>query len=129
MVIFDEGVTQQIIDAFNQRNLEPVLKLFAEDVVLHCPGKHRLAGDYHGRSGVLEFWQKQIACCEGDFRAKVVTACQGDGHLVLIFDLEAQRGGKTYQWRRANHYRIRESRAQEGWIYESDQYAADEAFA
>jgi ketosteroid isomerase-like protein len=129
MVIFDEQVTQQIIEAFNQRNLEPVLKFFAEDTVLHCPGKHQVAGDYYGRSGVLEFWQKQIGLCEGNFRGKAVGACQGDGHLVLIFDLVAQRGGKTYHWRRANHYLVSESRAHEGWIYESDQYAADEAFA
>jgi hypothetical protein len=51
MVIFDEQVTQQIIEAFNQRNLEPVLKFFAEDTVLHCPGKHQVAGDYHGAAG------------------------------------------------------------------------------
>jgi hypothetical protein len=56
--------------------------------------------------------------------ARRVAACQGDGHLVLIFDLVAQRDGKTYHWR-ANHYLVSESRANEGWVYESDQYAVD----
>lgn len=46
MVYLDETVIQQLVEAFNRRELEPVTKLFTDDVVLHYPGRNRLAGDY-----------------------------------------------------------------------------------
>lgn len=60
MVFFDEKVINQLLEAFNRRELAPLLKLFSDDLKLHCPGPHPAAGDYYGRDGLLEFWRKQI---------------------------------------------------------------------
>ena len=46
----NEKVVRILIDAFNRRELEPILKLFAEEVVLHCPGKNRIGGEYRGKA-------------------------------------------------------------------------------
>ena len=129
MVYLDETVIQQLVEAFNRRELEPVTKLFTDDVVLHYPGRNRLAGGYQGKSGLLDFWQKQIEITGGSFQGKVVAVSQGKGNLVLIMDAIAVHDGQQSIWRRINHYHLTEGRIFEGWIYEGDQYTADIVFA
>ena len=129
MVYLDELTIQQLIKVINQRNFDPASKLFSEKVVLHCPGKSRISGDYIGKSGVVELWQNQIALTNETFRAEVVAASQGEGILVLIMDISAESNGQRYSWRRVNHYQLAGGRVVEGWIYESDQYTADAVFA
>ena len=53
MVYLDEKAIQQLIKAFNERNLEPGSKLFADDVILHYPGNNQIGGDHFGKTGVL----------------------------------------------------------------------------
>lgn len=113
-----------MIEAFNRRELEPVTKLFSDDVVLHYPGRNRIAGDYQGKLGVQDYWQNQIELTGGSFQGKVVSVCQGEGNLVLIMDIIAVHDSQEYTWRRINHYRLAK-----GWIYEGDQYTADMVFA
>jgi len=129
MVYLDQKAIHLLINAFNQRDLEPVLKLFADDVILHYPGKNQISGDHLGKSGVLDFWKKQIEISRGSFKGEIISVLQGEGNLVIIMDASAEVGNQPYSWRRVNHYRIVEGRVVEGWIYEGDQYTADIVFA
>jgi hypothetical protein len=129
MVYLDKQSIKELIKAFNQRDFEPGSKLFAEDVVLHCPGKNRISGDYVGKTGVVELWQKQISLTNETFQAEVLEVSQGEGILVLIIEISAQLNDLQYSWRRVNHSKIVEGRVVEGWIYEGDQYTADIVFA
>ena len=129
MVYLDQKAIQQLVNAFNQRDLDPVLKIFADNAVLHYPGKNQISGDYDGKSGVLDFWKKQIEISGGSFKGKIVSVLQGEGNLVLIIETSVEVDNKVYSWRRVNHYRIVEGRIIEGWIYEGDQYTADFVFA
>lgn len=129
MVYLDDKSIQQLIEAFNQRNLEPALKLFSEEVILHCPGKNRVSGDYHGRSGVVEFWQKQIALTNNTLQGEVIATSQGEGTLVLIMDVSVELDDQQVSWRRVNQYHVVDGRIIECWIYEGDQYTADAVFA
>lgn len=129
MVYLDKEAIAQIIQAFNQRNLAPGSKLFADDVILHCPGKSRISGDYHGNSGVVEFWQKQIMLTDETFQADVVAVSQGEGTLILVIEISVTKDNQLLSWRRVNHYKVVEGRVVEGWIFEGDQYTADAVFA
>ena len=129
MVYLDKKTIKQLIEAFNQRNFEPSSKLFSEDVILHCPGKNRISGDYRGKTGLIEFWKKQIALTNEKFKAEVVAVSQGEGNLVLIIELTTQVGEQLFTWRRVNHYKVIEGRVVEAWIYEGDQYIADTVFS
>ncbi len=129
MVYLDEQSIQQLIEAFNRREFGPAAKLFADDVVLHCPGRSRISGEYHGKTGLVEFWQKQIEITDGTLEADTIAISQGDGILVLVMKISAQLGNQATSWRRVNHYRTIDGRVVEGWIYESDQYTADAVFA
>ena len=129
MVYLDEKVIQQLVEAFNRRELEPVTKLFSDDVVLHYPGRNRIAGDYEGKLGLLELWRKQIELTGESFQGKVAAVCQGEENLVLIMDIVVEHDNQEYTWRRINHYHLAKGRIFEGWIYEGDQYTADIVFA
>ena len=114
MVYLDEAVIQQLIEAFNRRELEPVTKLFTDDVVLHYPGRNRIAGDFQGKFEVLNIWQKQIELTWGSFQGRVAAVCQGEGNLVLIMDANAVHDSQEYTWRRINHYHLAKGRIFEG---------------
>lgn len=129
MVYLDEKAIQQLIKAFNERDFEPGSKLFADDVILHYPGKNRIAGDHIGKSGLLDFWNKQIDLTGGSFKGEIVSVLQGEGNLVLVMKISTEVDNKTYSWRRINHYHVVEGRVVEGWIYEGDQYTADLVFS
>jgi len=129
MVYLDEQSIQQLIDAFNRRDLESGSNLFTENVISHCPGRNRISGDYLGKTSVIEFWQKQIALTGETFRVEIVAVSLGEGMLILIMDISAEAYDQRYSWRRVNHYRVVEGRVVEGWIYEGDQYSADTVFA
>ena len=129
MVYLDEKAIQQLIKAFNERNLEPGSKLFADDVILHYPGNNQIGGDHFGKTGVLDFWKKQIELTGGTFKGEIVSVLQGEGNLVLVINASAEVDNQSYSWRRINHYRVVEGRVVEGWIYEGDQYTADLVFS
>ena len=120
MVYLDETVIQQLIEAFNRREFEPITKLFTDEVVLHYPGRNRIAGDYEGKLGLLNLWRKQIELTGESFQGKVAAVCQGEGNLVLIMDIIAAHDNQEYKWRRINHYHLAKGR-----IFEGDQYTAD----
>jgi predicted SnoaL-like aldol condensation-catalyzing enzyme len=129
MVYLDQKAIEQLINSFNQRDLEPGSKLFKDDVVLHCPGRNQISGDHIGRKGVMDFWEKQIDLTGGSFNVEVVFVCQGEGNLVIIMKITVELNHQVYSWRRVNHYRVVEGRVVEGWIYEGDQQTVDTVFA
>ena len=129
MVYFDKKTLDLLVDAFNRRDLEPVSKLFADEIVLHYPGKSRVSGTYHGKEGLLEFWQKQIEFTGGSFQGNVISVCQGEGSLILVMEATVEHSGETLSWQRVNRYHIADGRIVEAWIFEGDQYAADAVFA
>lgn len=129
MVYFDKKTVKLLIEAFNRRDLEPVTKLFADDIVLHYPGRSRVSGTYQGKEGLLEFWQKQIELSGGSFKGNVISVCQGEGSLILVTEVIVEHAGETFTWQRVNRYRIADGRIVEAWVFEEDQYAADAVFA
>jgi ketosteroid isomerase-like protein len=128
MVYLDEQVIRQLYDAFNNHNFEAIVKLYSDNVRLICPGRSQVSGEHQGRQGVLSFWNKQFEISENTFNATVLAVVENDEHIVVITDVGLKRGGKTYAWRRLLHFVMYDARVKECWIFEGDQYQADEAF-
>ena len=61
-------------------------------------------------------------------KGNVISILQGENQLVLISELSLMHRGKAYTWRRANHYHFYRNQVIDAWLYESDQYLANEAF-
>jgi hypothetical protein len=129
MVYFDKKTVNLLVEAFNRRDLEPVSKLFSDDIVLHYPGRSRVSGTYQGKEGLYEFWQKQIELGGESFKGNVISVCQGEASLILVMEVTVEHAGESISWERINRYQIVDGKFVKAWIYEGDQYAADAIFA
>ncbi|MGH2581674.1 MAG: nuclear transport factor 2 family protein [Anaerolineales bacterium] len=125
----NENLIHTYFDAINRRDMETALCVFADEIILHCPGRSRVSGMYHGKQELLSFWQKQMDISGGTFHPNVVGILTSDERIVVLADLTAEREGKTFEWRRSLDYLTRNGRIEEAWVYESDQYLADELFS
>jgi hypothetical protein len=76
----------------------------------------------------MDFWKKQMIVSEGTFQPQVVTVAESDEHIVVVTDIVVHRNEQSFSWRRLLHFTLYDSRVHECWIYEGDQYKADEAF-
>jgi len=129
MVYYDETIVRQFYEAFNRGDLTLVSRLYADDVVLYVPGRSQISGVYRGKAELHRLWEKQFELSERTFQPQVVTVADGDGHILVISDINVRRNGREYSWRRVIDFLMQESRVKEAWFFEGDQYTADEAFS
>jgi ketosteroid isomerase-like protein len=129
VVYFDENTVRQIYAAFNRRDLAAVVKLYADDVIIHVPGRSRISGDHRGKAAVRDLWEQQFALSNGSFQPQVVTVADCEGHIVVISDITIDKGGERFTWRRVIDFALYDGLIHEAWFFENDQYAADQAFS
>jgi uncharacterized protein len=103
---------------------------FAEDIVVHIPGRSRFAGSHRGRDAARRYIESAVAVAhEGGVELELVDMLVSDERVALIVDERFHRDGGSVQIRRANVYRIRGGEIAEIWIFEADQYVVDALFA
>jgi ketosteroid isomerase-like protein len=101
--------------------------LYADDVVMHVPGRSAYAGARRGREAVMEYLAAAVALADEGVEAELVDTLAGDGDRVALLLRERLRSGARGEvvLRRANVYTVRGDRITEVRIYEHDQYALD----
>lgn len=115
-----------LLDRAAKKDMEGMTELMAEDLIIHCSGRSRFAGDHKGKDGFFAFFGGLVKASDGTFMPKVhEIAAQGD-HVVALLELSAERDGKKAQWSQANVYHVREGKVTEVWILPEDQYRFDE---
>jgi ketosteroid isomerase-like protein/quercetin dioxygenase-like cupin family protein len=83
-------------DAFNNKDIETLVGLFAKDVVQHVPGTTALAGDHKGIESVLSYYGALGELTNGTFRADLIDAhADGHGHVIAVHQLSGSRNGVT----------------------------------
>jgi ketosteroid isomerase-like protein len=103
---------------------------FADDVVLHAPGRSPLAGEHRGRPAVEAYLHAALARSHAaGVEVELVDMLASEEQVALIVRERFSRPGGTVEIRRANVYRLRGDRITEIWIFEANQYEADELFA
>lgn len=105
----------------------PVLDdFFDENVVWHVDGRNQLAGTYHGRNEVYEFFGRIMELTGGSFRIAVHTILADDDHGVALVTSTASREGRTVTTQDAHVFHLRDGKVTEFWDASTDQYATDE---
>jgi ketosteroid isomerase-like protein len=112
--------------AFAKGDFAVLNDLFAEDVLWHEPGRNQLAGDYHGRDAVYEFFGKLLELTEGSLRLDIQTVFADDEHGVALLVSTASRGGRSVTSQDAHIFRLRDGRVVEFWNASTSPYAFDE---
>jgi ketosteroid isomerase-like protein len=103
---------------------------FAEDVVIHVPGRSRSAGVHRGRDAARRYIESAIAVVhDGGVEVELVDMLASRERVALIVDERFHRDHGIVEIRRANVYRIRGEEIAEIWIFEANQYEVDALFA
>jgi ketosteroid isomerase-like protein len=106
------------------------LPFYAEDLVLHIPGRSRHAGTFHGQDAVLAYYTRMFRDTDGKFQPLGVDdILASDTHAASLVRWRVERDGRTLHIDRVVIYRIEDGRIAEIWVRDWDQYAYDEVFA
>ena len=109
---------------------ETAFGFFADDIVLHVPGRSSLAGVHRGRAAAEGYLRAALARSHGaEVEVELVDVLASEDQVALVVRERFSRPGGPLEIRRANLYRVRGERVVEVWIFEANQYEVDELFA
>jgi uncharacterized protein len=119
-------VIGEYLAAMERGDREAAVALYADDVVMHVPGRSAFAGERRGREAVLAYLRAALERAEGGAEVELVDLLAGKGDRVALLLRERLRGRRgELLLRRANVYTVRDGRIAEIRIFEHDQYAVD----
>ena len=118
---------QRYAEAGHRGDIETVLECYADDVVMHVPGRNVLAGEYQGKQGVLDYTKRYMEHTGGTWGVtEIVDVLANERHGLLLLKVQFERPGKRIEVNRIDMYRISNGKLAEIWIRDDDQYAVDE---
>src|SRR6266540_2607702 len=98
--------------------MEGFLSHQADDVVIHFPGRGPMAGDYRGKDGVAQMFQKQMQLLDSPPQIENHDILANDDHAVIL--------NKTLEQQQVVVLHIKDGKIAEVWLQFSDQQAMDE---
>jgi uncharacterized protein len=122
----NEEIARSTTEALSKRDMEAFFSHQADDVVLHFPGRGPLAGDYRGKDGLAELFQKQMQMLDGPPEIENHDILANDDHAVILNKVRAARGGQILEQRQVAVLHIKGGKITETWLQFSDQQAMDE---
>jgi ketosteroid isomerase-like protein len=122
----NEELARKEMELLSRDDLDGILNLYAEDVVLHYPGRNPLSGDYHGKAQLLAFFERAAASLDGGISRELHDALGSDDHAVQLLSVRATRGERSHHWRAVAVMHVSDGRISEIWLHVDDQYALDD---
>jgi ketosteroid isomerase-like protein len=119
-------VIGEYLAAMERGDREAALAFYADDIVMHVPGRSAFAGERRGRAAVLAYIRAAVELADRGVAVELVDVLAGDGDRVALLlrePLSSTRGDVVL--RRANVYTVRDGRIAEISIFEHDQHAVD----
>jgi hypothetical protein len=126
---YEAVLRKLVVAAADARLAEAAPRLFADDAVLHVPGRSPLAGDHHGPSAIADAYFRRQRDLAGTLVVEPVRMDVRDTRGVLVYDVKAQRDGEVLEDRQVGVFRLGKGKIQEGWIESSDQERFDRFFS
>lgn len=118
-------LARQAADALNRGDMQALDAFIADDVIWHeigrsepRRGKEALRAASPG-GGAVDF----------DITVKVHDIVASDDHTIALVEATATRGGKTFNYRTAEIYHVRDGKIVERWAFSDDTAAITEFFA
>lgn len=106
------------------------LPFYADDLVVHIPGRSPHAGTFHGQDAVLAYYTRVFRDTDGRLDVLGVDdVLASDDHAAVLVRWRLTRGSRSIDVDRVVIYRIVDGRIAELWVHDWDQYAYDELFA
>ncbi len=122
----NEKVLRAALDAIAAGDASGYADVAADDMVVHVPGRSRLAGDLQGR-GVFGATIRKLY--GGTLTIDVHDVLASDAHAVGVYTMHVECPDRSLAWRHVNVYHIRDGKIVEVWQNPFEQDAFDEFFA
>ncbi len=116
------ALVRQMTEAMSRGDMQAASDALAEDVEWHEIGRSEAR---HGKAGLREAMTG--GAVEYTITGTIHDILANDDHVVGLFDATATRGGRTFRYRTAEIFHVRNGRIVERWAF-SDDTAAIAAF-
>jgi uncharacterized protein len=116
------AVIRASLEAMNRGDMEAAANLVADDVVWHYLGG---AEPIRGKAAM------GAMSGEGDYTitAQMHDIVANDEHAIALVEATATRGGRTFRYRTAEIFHLRDGRISERWAFSDDTAAIIDFFA
>jgi ketosteroid isomerase-like protein len=112
--------------AFSAGDGATLSEIIAPDATQYQPGNNQMAGTHEGLEAILTFYGQLAAETNGTFQVQLEHALSdGQGHVVAIQRVTAQRQGRTLDSYASLVFTISDGKAQDIHGYEEDFEAWD----
>jgi ketosteroid isomerase-like protein len=122
----NEELARKATEAFSKGDFETFLGLHTDDTVLHFPGRGPLAGDYKGKDGLSQLFQKQMEMLDGPPEIQNHDILASDEHAVILNNTRGTRKGRTLEQQQVVVLHTRGGKIAEVWLQFSNQQDMDE---
>jgi ketosteroid isomerase-like protein len=120
------AVIGEYLAAMERGDRAAALAFYADDIVMHVPGRSRFAGVRRGRDAVVAYIRAAVELADRGIEVELVDVLDGDDDRVALLLRERLSGARgELLLRRANVYTVRDGRIAEIRIFEHDQYVLD----
>lgn len=119
-----EELARREIELINAGDDEAVAELYADDFVIHYPGRNPLSGVHHNLD---TFFAKFEALLDGGtLHRELHDALGTDDHAVQLLEVTAKAKGMSHTWKAVIVLHVRDRQFADAWIHVEDQYALDD---
>jgi len=122
----NEEIARSATEALSKGDMETFLGFHTDDTVVHFPGRSPMAGDYRGKDGLAQLFQKQMQILDSPPEIETHDILANDDHVVILNKNRGTRGGKTLEQQQVVVMHIEGGKIAEVWLQFSDQQALDE---
>jgi ketosteroid isomerase-like protein len=85
-----------------------------------------MAGDYRGKDGLAQLFQRQMEILDAPPEVENHDVLANDDHAVVLNRVKGTRGGKTLDQQQVVVMHIKDGKIAEVWLQFSDQQTMDE---
>ena len=119
----NEALARREMELIDAGDLESLRELYADDLVIHYPGRNPLSGT----SQVDDFLARFHALLgNGTLVRELHDALGTDDHAVQLLRVTASVGERSHSWNAVAVLHVRDGKFSECWIHVDDQYALDD---
>jgi ketosteroid isomerase-like protein len=123
-VLSPTDIARRLYAAREVGDMATVAGLVTDDVVLHVPGTHPLAGSHRGLAAFAEFAAATTALTDDGEDIEVIDVLGGTDHAAVYCHVTARRAGRPPLDNLTVHLlRIRDGRVAEAWLHNFDDVA------
>lgn len=102
---------------------------FAEDLRFTYDGLSSLAGEYKGPDEFFGLFGTIMEKTGGTYTPELHDVTDSDDHAVILVNITAQRGGKSYSYRHVVVWHVENGKVTEGFASDSNDAVVKELFA